>query len=169
MKRNYDRTKSLNTTIWLEFSIDNIKKELKKEVGISGNSPFDEKILSEIMQNQKEKQNIMNWYYNTQPIVTDFGFILNSQQIDEIYNFYMFEHEGAENLRRSILAFKNYGAHVNQEYITFLTNLQGQDYNVRFHLNQYGLLNLKLKLQNLKQNQELELLNLVGSDKIQKY
>ena len=51
MKKNYDRTKSLNTTIWLEFSIDYIKKELKKEVGISGNSPFDEKILSEIMQN----------------------------------------------------------------------------------------------------------------------
>jgi hypothetical protein len=78
MKKNLEKIKSLHTTIWLEFSIDQSKKELKKEIGISGNSPFDGKILSEIMQNQKEKLNVMHWFSNTQPIVTDFGFIINS-------------------------------------------------------------------------------------------
>ena len=35
----------------------------------------------------------MHWYKETQPIVTDYGFIVNSDLYDEIYDFYIFEND----------------------------------------------------------------------------
>ena len=83
------------------------------------------------------------------PVATDYGFIINSDNEDEIFDFYIFESDEITNLQKCLLAFYNYGAYFSDEVLNELKKVKANDFHVNFHLNKLGLLSLKLMLKEL--------------------
>lgn len=87
----------------------------------------------------------MHWYSLTSPLITEFGYVLNSVFGDEIFSFYIFDNDEKTNLSKTLLAFQNYGAEFDSSILCELSkNIPGYEYYITFHLNRFGLLNLKV-------------------------
>ncbi|KAL4443115.1 hypothetical protein ABPG74_002182 [Tetrahymena malaccensis] len=168
IKNNAQRIKALSCFVWIELSYQQDVNKLDIQVGVSEKQPYDKRILQSLIINKNEKSNIMDWYNIAQPIANEYGFLVNSQHIDEIYDFYIFENDEKTNLKGSLQAFYNYGAQFSQNIIDVLEQIPGNDFHVMFHLNRFGLLNLKLSLQNLNYDEESIIFDDIVSNNDQK-
>ena len=75
------KIKSLNFVIWITFKIElenGPDSQFVVKVGIMGQQPIDQKIFLEIFNNKIELKNVQDWYLKSLPIVTSFGFEINS-------------------------------------------------------------------------------------------
>ncbi|EAR85463.1 hypothetical protein TTHERM_00442130 (macronuclear) [Tetrahymena thermophila SB210] len=154
IKNNAQKIKALSCFVWIELSYQKDINKLDIQVGVSEKQPYDKRILQSLIINKNERSNIMDWYNIAQPIANEYGFIINSQHIDEIYDFYIFENDEKTNLKCSLQAFYNYGAQFSKSITDVLDQIPGNDFHVMFHLNRFGLLNLKLSLQSLNLDEE---------------
>ncbi|KAL4498440.1 hypothetical protein ABPG72_013246 [Tetrahymena utriculariae] len=123
--------------------------------------PFEEEQLNALSKQHTEYENIYEWYKINQASALGYGFVVNSCFKDEIYTFYIYHDDKNVNLQKALSAFSMYGASMNYQVQQKLeTIIPCNDFDIDFHFNEFGLVNIKLNLGKLSSINEKQLLNL---------
>lgn len=138
--RKLAETASLVFSFGLEINFS-IQNSVEFFVFLDSVRHFTNEFLDLALHGNCEEKNINAWCSMHTPLLSDFGFTINTRfQKNEInLSFLIFDGTLRNNLTRAMSVFQLYGAVFNEKQFTILKKLPSEELRVVVHINQTGV------------------------------